>query len=200
MSTLLRLSQSSLGPPALHLDAHSGSAHRYRLGYTLQEMLVTLTIAGILIATAVGLNRMVRTTQIATEVNTLIADLNLARIEAIKRAQSVIVCKSAAGTICTNSSSWHEGWLVFTDQNENAELDPGEVVIRVRQAFPTETTLSFSAFGPGIGRYVTYNPTGTTKQNGTFRFCDPENAVDARAVILIQTGRARTTKTGVTCP
>ncbi|MFQ5936970.1 MAG: Tfp pilus assembly protein FimT/FimU, partial [Acidiferrobacterales bacterium] len=63
-------------------------------GYTLHETLITLVIISVLIVSAVGFARLVRSTHISTQVNALVADLNLARSEAIKRAQPVTLCKS----------------------------------------------------------------------------------------------------------
>lgn len=169
-------------------------------GFTLHETLVALTIVGILTVTAFGFARIVQSTQMTTQVNTLIADLSLARTEAIKRGQTITVCKSSSGLDCTEDSQWHEGWLVFTDANENARVDGNDVRLKVGQALAGTTRLTFSAWGPGTGKYVNYTSNGATKQNGTFRFCDRSGRSIAKAVILIQTGRARTAKTNVTCP
>ena len=165
----------------------------YPNGFTLHEALVSLTLIGILSVGAIGFARLVQDTRLATDVNALVADLSLARSEAIKRAQSVTICKSNTGLSCNNTAQWHEGRIVFVDTNESGELDDGEDVVRVGQKLGQGLSLSFSAFGPGSGNYVIYQPSGLTKsQNGTFRFCD---STTARAVILYKTGRVRTSTT-----
>jgi type IV fimbrial biogenesis protein FimT len=158
-------------------------------GFTLHEALVTLTIIGVVAVSAVGFTRILHSTQMTSQVNTLVADLSLARSEAIKRARIVTVCKSRSGDSCTAASAWHEGWIVFADDNDNAQRDDGETIIKIEQALAGGATLSFGAWGPGAGKYVSYRPMGTTRQNGTFTFCGL--AGSAKAVILIQTGRIR---------
>src|SRR3989344_4698731 len=55
-------------------------------GFTLIELIITLTIAGILMAVAVpGLKNFVSSNRLTAQINDLIADINLARSEAIKR-------------------------------------------------------------------------------------------------------------------
>jgi Tfp pilus assembly protein FimT len=83
--------------------------------------------------------------------------------------------------------------MVFVDTNESGGLDDDEDVVRVGQKLGQGLSLSYSAFGPGSGNYVIYQPSGMTKsQNGTFRFCD---STTARTVILYKTGRVRTSTT-----
>ncbi len=162
-------------------------------GFTLYEALVTLTLISILSVGAISFGRLVQNTGIATDVNTLLADLALARSEAIKRAQPVTICKSDTGLSCNNAAQWHEGRIVFADTNESGELDDDEEVVRVGQKLRRGLSLRYSAFGPGASNYVIYQPSGLTKsQNGTFRFCD---STTARTVILYNTGRVRTSTT-----
>ncbi len=90
--------------------------------------------------------------------------------------------------------------MIITDRNENGQLDDDDEILKVGSALEGGTTLSFSAWGVGTGKYVSYFPNGMTQKNGTFRFCNIEGSRSARAVILIRTGRVRTTASGVTCP
>ena len=169
-------------------------------GYTLHETLIALVIVSVLAVGVASFARLLRSTHSATQVNTLVADLSLARSEAIKRGRTVTVCKSDSATACTPDSAWHEGWLIITDGNENGQLDDDEEILKVSAALDGGTSLTFNAWGVGTGKYVSYFPNGMTQKNGTFRFCNIEGSKSARAVILIQTGRVRTTSSGVACP
>ena len=173
---------------------------RANRGFTLHETLMVLVVVSVLTVGVASFNRLLRSTHSATQVNALVADLNLARSEAIKRAYTVTVCKSNSATACTSDSAWHEGWLIITDRNENGQLDDDDEILRVGPALTGGTQLTFNAWGVGTGKYVSYFSNGTTQKNGTFRFCNIEGSKSARAVILIQTGRVRTTSSGVTCP
>ena len=79
---------------------------------------------------------------------------------------------------------------MFWDPNGNGRLDPGEPILRA-QGSPAIKSLRLGAWGPGTGQWITYEADGTTKQNGTFTFCDRRGAAKAKAVILLGTGRPR---------
>lgn len=178
----------------LRLQSHPSRTDPFHTrGFTLHEALVTLTLVGIVSVGALSVARLLQNTGIASEVNTLVADLSLARSEAIKRVQPVTLCKSNTGRVCNSAAQWHEGWIVFGDTNESGELDEGEDVVRAADKLGQKLSLSYRAFGPGSSNYVMYQPSGFTKsQNGTFRFC---GSTTARTVIVYKTGRVRTSVT-----
>jgi type IV fimbrial biogenesis protein FimT len=125
-----------------------------------------------------------------TAVNQFMGELNLARSEAIKRGSATSLCASATGSGCQESREWNAGWIMFSDTNGNGKLESGESILRIQQT-GTLKSLHFSAWGPGTGRWITYEADGTTKQNGTFTFCDDRGAGKAKAIILLGTGRPR---------
>ena len=89
-------------------------------GFTLVELIVTLAIAAILMTQVVpSFQESIKDSYLTTETNKLVADVNLARSEAIKRGINVVVCSSAnsnAGTpTCNDSTDWSTGWLVYSD-------------------------------------------------------------------------------------
>jgi type IV fimbrial biogenesis protein FimT len=169
-------------------------------GFTLHETLVALTIISLLGVGTLAFGRLLRSTHLTTQVNTLIANLYFARSEAIKRGRPVTLCKSDSAAACTEDSAWQDGWIVITDDNGNGQLDGDDEVLRVGSKLEGGTTLTFNAWGVGTGKYVSYAPSGMTMKNGTFRFCNLDGPAYARAVILIQSGRVRTSSIGVTCP
>jgi type IV fimbrial biogenesis protein FimT len=180
--------------------AYAERRWRRSRGFTLHETLVTLTIISLLGVGAVAFGRLLRSTHVTTQVNTLIANLYFARSEAIKRGLPVTLCKSDSGVACAEDSAWQDGWIVITDENGNGELDGDDQVLRVGPKLEGGTTLTFNAWGVGTGKYVSYAASGMTMKNGTFRFCNIDGPAHARAVILIQSGRVRTSSAGVTCP
>jgi type IV fimbrial biogenesis protein FimT len=87
-------------------------------GFTLIELLVVLTISAILLAVGVpmfqeSIARM-RTTDAASS---LVASIDLARAEAIRRGQRVFLCRatSTAPTACASAGDWADGWVVWTN-------------------------------------------------------------------------------------
>ena len=158
----------------------------------MTEVLTTLAVAGVVVSGgAPAMQNLVHEQRLTTQVNQLFTELHLARSESIKRGVPVVLCKSSDGVACSTTTDWQNGWLVFVDSDDDSTVDANEPVIRVQQALSAGVTLRFGAFGPGVGRYVTYLSTGLTEQNGTFTFCDPRGASNARAIIMANTGRAR---------
>lgn len=95
-------------------------------GFTLIEMLVTISIATILTSIAVpSFTKMVERNRISSGTNEFLSALILARSEAVKRSQSVSVCVSnAAQTACDNTlNDYAKGWIVFTDCNGDGVLN-----------------------------------------------------------------------------
>ncbi len=168
-------------------------------GTTLLELMVVLSIAGILLAIGIpAFSYLTHSSRLSSATNELVSSLHLARSEAIKRSSRTVMCMSATGTSCAASGGWQQGWLVFHDVNNNAVLDAGETVILARQAQPAGLLLTGNA---PVSKYISYSPSGAAKlisgafQAGTLTLCN-ESAVSgaAREVIVSSTGRPRTVK------
>ena len=167
-------------------------------GFTLIELMVTLTIATVLVSLSVSIPKLLQHETITSETNSLIADLSLTRSEAVKTGEQVLICKTQDQLQCSRSGNWNAGRLIFIDKNKNYQKDPGEQIIRVRQSLPSFLSLKSTAWGPGNGRYLSYQPTGFIEQNGTFTFCDRNRSARPRGVIYIQSGRSRISYQGST--
>jgi type IV fimbrial biogenesis protein FimT len=159
-------------------------------GYSLYDLIITSAVASVLGVGAIGMSGLLQDARMTTGVNQLMAQLSLARSEAIKRHSAITLCASTTSTECRGSRNWHDGWIIFLDLNGNGRLEPGESILRVQDS-PAIKSLNFGAWGPGTGQWVTYEADGSTKQNGTFTFCDRRGAAKAKAVILLGTGRPR---------
>jgi type IV fimbrial biogenesis protein FimT len=114
-------------------------------GFTLVELMITVGIVAILLSVAVPSYKYVtNANRIASEVNGLLGDLQLARAEAIKQGEPVTVCVSADGATCTGGTIWSNGWIIFVDTNGNASKDAGESIVRVQQPFKGTDTFDAS--------------------------------------------------------
>jgi type IV fimbrial biogenesis protein FimT len=158
-------------------------------GFTLLELLSAITI--ILIIFGIGipvLKATVTRNRLTTSINALAGTLAYSRSEAIRRNQQVVVCKSTTGTECTRQGDWRVGWLVYVDMNQNRSLDGVETILGSHR-LAEKIQVDYRAFGSR--HYLTYRPSGTTRTNGTFTFCDPAYPEAARSLIITKTGRAR---------
>lgn len=168
-------------------------------GFTLIELMVTLAIAVIVLTVGVpSFMATIQNNRITTTVNDFVSDLNLARSEAIKRGSRVTLCKSADGNSCTQSGDWSQGWILFSDPNDDASFnedeEEGETLLRVHQALRDDNA---SLTGnQNLRDYISYIGTGFAQltsggiQNGTLVLCDSRDFGDhARAIVLNRTGR-----------
>jgi type IV fimbrial biogenesis protein FimT len=113
-------------------------------GFTMVELIVVITIVGILMAIGAPSYKYVTTAnRVSSEVNGLIGDLQFARAESIKQGLTVSVCSSTDGATCSGSSTWTNGWIVFTDVGTIGTVDPAsDVVLRVQGKLPSNDTLA----------------------------------------------------------
>ncbi|MET0756350.1 MAG: GspH/FimT family pseudopilin [Pseudoxanthomonas sp.] len=118
-------------------------SRRHINGFTLVELLVTVSIAAILLALALpSFQGSMRSNRVATATNELLASLALARSEAVRNTRGAGICASANGASC--GGTWNGGWIVWSDPNGNGAVDAGENIIRYSQG-KASTTITGSA-------------------------------------------------------
>lgn len=167
------------------LRAHA--LHKAHRGRSLIEVLLTVTIAGILAATgAPNFQHWLASNRMVTQTNNLVRDLHFGRTMAITRNVAVVICESSDHTSCSFQRDWSRGWIVFADGNANRQRDKGEKILAVNTGF--RGTVVLRAQGRYGYRNVVFSPDGRAK-NGTFTLCDHHG--NARAVVLHMSGRPR---------
>lgn len=98
-------------------------------GFTLVELLVTLSVVAIVISIAApSFNQQIRNNKSITLTDEFVSALNFTRVEAVKRAHRVSLCPSTDGTSCAGNDDWDKGWIAFvdvadSDQKATPELD-----------------------------------------------------------------------------
>lgn len=128
----------------MHSEFDRRFAHT-QTGFTLSELMVTLTLVAILCSIGVPSFRNVTTgNRLSAEVNALLGDLQLARAEAIREGAAVVVCASSDGATCSGSTEWKSGWIVWNDPNGNGSIDTGEAVLHQQQALNSQDTVQAS--------------------------------------------------------
>lgn len=176
-------------------------------GVTLVELIIVLTIAGVLVTLAApGMQKFVASNRLTAQVNDLLADISAARSDAIKRNTDTGICASSSGTSCAAGGNWASGWLVYytcpaTDTTCTAGA---KVTLKVHEALTGGNTLSatqtnVSTTTTSSTDTVTYSKSGAfTSQTFTNRFtlCDPRRN-QSRVIDITVVGQ--TTVSSGTC-
>lgn len=156
-------------------------------GVTLPELVITIAIAAILFAVAMpSFMTSVRSHRLTTVTNELVSALTLARSEAIKRGQYVVIRK--AGT------NWEDGWRVFVDISRDTVSTKNEFNVGTDSELRFFDRLADSYTLRGNNNFVNfiaYQPDGTSNNIGSFAICEGENVQGAKLVIVNAVGRMR---------
>ncbi len=159
-------------------------------GYTLIELIITLSIMSILLSFALpGFANMLRTVQSDTVINSVVNAYQLARSTAISQRKPVVFCAKADARTC--GTDWTLGAMVFADLNNNRIQDDDERVLVDIAPPPTGSHLSMKA---ALGKqYLRFMDNGMLENTaGSMVYCPP-NATDrdARNIIFTRNGRVR---------
>ena len=168
-----------------------------RNGFTLIELMVTISVAAILLALAVpAFQNLLISNRITAQTNDLVSDLAFARSEAIKRGLIVSACVAntplTTPPTCGAGTNWSSGWIVFVDNGTIGDAT-GDTIIRVHEALRGNNTLNSSG-----NNFISYFPSGTIDATETFTLC--HTATRGRTIVVSATGRVNTTQTALVCP
>ena len=166
-------------------------------GFTLIELMITLAVVGIVLLTGLpSLNNMTDSNRLVSQINSLSGSLALARSEAIKSGKVVTICASSNTTSC-NVTTWHSGWIVFTDLNKDTVFDGGtDTMIQIQGALNGGPSLKLT-LSDNTGTYQ-FLPDGSSRDSnssgstiGTFILCPKDNdANKAKALNVNFIGRS----------
>ena len=172
-------------------------------GFTLIELIITITILAILLTVAIpSFRALIINNRITTQANDFVSDISYARAEAVRRNTRVTVCYSTTGAACTPGATWTAGWIIFTDPAVYGVVNAGETILRVHGPLTTGATLVntgfdyFQFFPSGIVNGVAGG--GVPGTAGYFTLCQP--GYFGRIFKFNTTGRINISTTAATCP
>jgi type IV fimbrial biogenesis protein FimT len=180
-------------------------------GFTLIELMVALTVLAIILSLAApAFGNLLASNRLSTQASELIGALNLARSEAVRRAQPVTL-------LAANANNYLLGWKVFPDANGNGAqataTDPVDG-LPIRESNPisgsaTIKRVTRSAAPPPFtyttttDAYLVFTSRGAIQPTTPvfFKVCDPANtAVRGRIVQVNVVGKVSLDSTSETCP
>jgi type IV fimbrial biogenesis protein FimT len=95
-------------------------------GLTLVELLLTIVVLTVLLATGVpSFMEFIKNNRLTGQTNDVVIAIQLARNEAIKRGTMTVICASSDQATCSGSDDWTTGWIVFSDLNRDGVPDVG---------------------------------------------------------------------------
>ena len=88
------------------------SAFRQR-GFTLVELMITIALVAILVGLATpSFSSVINSNRLSSQANAFMADLQLARSEAVRRNRTVRFCRSDDGATCSSGTGDWTSWIV----------------------------------------------------------------------------------------
>jgi type IV fimbrial biogenesis protein FimT len=165
-------------------------------GFSLIELMVTIAIAAILLAIAApSFDSVAQSMKLTSYANSLVASIQLARSEAIKRNAVVSLCVSSNGSTC-ETGGWEQGWIVMCNSTDNTTCDPAganTIVIESQPAVSSGWKITESSTLASIS----FQPTGTGANAATLTVCraSPSVSTQERVVRISASGRPSVTKT-----
>lgn len=167
-------------------------------GFTLIELMATIAVAAVLLLVAVpNFVQFQRNAQLTSLTNTLIASINAARGEAMKRGAYAMLTPA-------DGSNWSSGWIVFVDKDLSTTYDSANDDIVVQQPAPSSyITISGTGTAGGSAPYVLYDGSGYSKTKsggfGQLTLSIARNDVgsdrvlqETRRIVVSLSGRTRT--------
>jgi len=154
--------------------------------FSLLELLICLSISSIILSVATpSFQEVIQNNQNTQTVNQLLGTLQFARGSAIFGRSTIGIC---AGTnVCSDTTTWRNHLLVFTDSNQNGQLDLGEELLRTDN-LPDELAWHWSNFR--YRNYLQFEQDGTTRAlNGTLTLC--RGGEPLKQIVINLAGRLR---------
>lgn len=161
-------------------------------GFTLLELIITISIAAIMLAMATpSLQEIYHKNSLLSYSSDLRVALYRAQNEAIKRNRIVTVQAKT-----TSNDYWQGGWDIYLDTDNDSVIDPTEEVISTYIPSNANQTLKTTSFG----NTVTFDASGIPETKGAFWVCRPDNNSTLSKTVNIEFSGFISVVKGATCP
>jgi type IV fimbrial biogenesis protein FimT len=184
------------------------SAHPNKVvGITIVELVISLAVVAILAATGVpAFSSFIQSNRLSSSAFDLLATIQLARSESVKRRTKVVLCRSADPTSATPScggsaNTWTSGWLVFASGDSNNTYQATtDTLLEIGLVDPRNVTIITNGTSD---KNLEYKSDGTTDEGGgtaRFAICDSRGGAHGRQINIPAHGRPKFVKGDSTSP
>ncbi|MBR9726698.1 GspH/FimT family pseudopilin [Shewanella intestini] len=164
-------------------------------GFTLVELMVTLVVAGILVAVAVpSLTNTYYNTRSKSAISGIESSITFARNQAVSYGRNISVC-AGTGTGC--SGDWIEGYHIFIDDDRDGKPDTNTEVLKYYSGFNNKDHISVSISSP-----ISFNADGLLNNTSKIDilYCPADKSSKyAKAITINISGKTSMVTTTVTC-
>jgi type IV fimbrial biogenesis protein FimT len=164
-------------------------------GFTLLELIVTLTVASVLLSVGIPSFRAVTmNSRMIAQTNELVTSIKMARSAAVRYQRNATVCLStdydAATPSCAAGTDWSTGWIVWVDKDRDTVTDADEI-LQVHEPVTGTSTLSSTATNQ-----FSFNARGFALVGGDdLTLCDDRSGETGRLIRVNNTGRTSVVET-----
>jgi type IV fimbrial biogenesis protein FimT len=137
---------------------------RTQHGFTLYELMITVSIVGVVLAFSVpNLQAFTQNSRMTSTANDLHSAFHLARSESSRAKTNITICASsnsmAADAKC--GGTWDQGYIVFVDENGDLLKSQDESVLRAHPRIAEGISLAVA----NDATYFSYSSTGLGRPN-----------------------------------
>ncbi len=144
-------------------------------GFTVIELLVAVAVAAIILALGVpSFTNVIKNNRLSTQANSIITAIAIARSEAAKLGQSVVLTATDGSD---GNNEWGPGWKVTNTGGTTTYL--------TQEALQGSSTLD----SEGDFTTFTFSPSGWVDNADVFDLCDDRTGETGRQITLTATGR-----------
>jgi len=155
-------------------------------GFTVVELLMTVTVIGILAIQAIpSFNQLIQSVRIRAASSDLERTLRLGRRHALARGELIRLCPSVDGDTCTLENKWQAGWIMFADRAGGTRRDPDDPILLAHDRL-TGLLIEYNR-----GTLLSFNSRGRISRNGSFHLCMPSRPEASVRLVMIHSGRLR---------
>ena len=137
---------------------------RTQHGFTLYELMITVSIVGVVLAFSVpNLQAFTQNSRMTSTANDLHAAFHLARSESSRAKTNITICASANSMAADANcgGTWDQGYIVFVDENGDLLKSQDESVLRAHPRIAEGISLAVA----NDATYFSYSSTGLGRPN-----------------------------------